>query len=153
MYEVTLYLHSWIRWLLVFALLYSLISSGTALASGRPWTKANNIARGSTSGFAYLQLIIGLILYTVSPLIKVFMRNKEEVANDSALSFFGIYHVVMAIIAIVLLTIGGVKAKKALTDAKKHKMILIWFGLAAVVLLAAIPWPFHPLAAREWFRF
>ena len=153
MYEVTLYLHSWLRWLLVFALLYSLISSGTALFSGRAFRKADNIARGSVSGFAYLQLIIGFVLYAISPLIKTFMRNRDEAAESSVLTFFGIYHISLMIIAIILITIGGARAKRALTDPAKHKMIFLWFGLAAIVLFCAIPWSFHPLAPRDMFRF
>jgi len=55
-------------------------------------------------------------------------------------------------IAIVLLTIGSSVAKRQQTDRTKFRAMTIWFVLALLVIFAAIPWPFSPLANRPYFR-
>jgi hypothetical protein len=42
--------------------------------------------------------------------------------------------------------------KRADTDAQKHKRTLIYFGIALLLILAMIPWPFRqPGVARQLF--
>jgi lauroyl/myristoyl acyltransferase len=58
----------------------------------------------------------------------------------------------MIIIAIVFITIGNIRSKKMDTDASKYKQVLIWFGLALLVIIVAMPWPFRPDGiGRGWF--
>jgi hypothetical protein len=54
------------------------------------------------------------------------------------------------IIAIILVTIGHAKAKRASEPAKKHKTILLFYAIGLILILASIPWPFRQLGAG-WF--
>ena len=47
------------------------------------------------------------------------------------------------IIAWLLVHLGRSMVKRADTDAQKHKKSLIWFGIALILILAMIPWPFR----------
>jgi len=46
------------------------------------------------------------------------------------------------LIAIALITIGYIKAKKAVDLAKQNRRILVFFIIALVLVLSRIPWPF-----------
>ena len=91
----------------------------------------------------HTQLLIGLVLYTMSPLV-----NFGEISNK-VIRFYSIEHVFMMVIAIVLITVGRVRSKK-LTGADKHRTVLYFYAMALIIILAAIPWPFRNLGAA-WF--
>jgi len=72
--------------------------------------------------------------------------------KTTALRYWTVEHISMMIIAIVFITIGNIRSKKMDTDAGKYKQVLIWFGLALLVIIAAMPWPFRAEGvARGWF--
>ena len=58
----------------------------------------------------------------------------------------------MMLIAWILVHIGRSSVKKATTDAAKHKRMLAFFGIALLLILASIPWPFRDVIAKPWFR-
>ena len=66
------------------------------------------------------------------------------------LRFYGMEHILVMIIAIVLVTIGHGKAKRALDVTKKHKTIILYYSIGLLLILASIPWPFRKLGAG-WF--
>jgi hypothetical protein len=61
-------------------------------------------------------------------------------------------HMSMMLLAWILVHVGRATVKKAGTDAAKHKRVLIFFGLAIILILASIPWPVREAIARPWFR-
>jgi drug/metabolite transporter (DMT)-like permease len=56
------------------------------------------------------------------------------------------------LVAVVVLTFGSALAKRQSEDADKFRMMLFWFVLALVIILAAIPWPFSPWIQRPLIR-
>ncbi len=92
---------------------------------------------------AHTQLLIGLILYMMSPKVDF---SQMSVA---LFRFFSVEHAFMMLIAIALITIGRIKAKK-LTGGDKHRTVLFFYLLALVIILVAIPWPFRGLGSG-WF--
>jgi hypothetical protein len=101
---------------------------------------------------SHIQLVIGLLLYfKYSPTdwFNFLIKNPKDVMAHPVYRFFGVEHVLMMLIAIVLITIGHGKLKKALVNNGKLKTPLILFILALVIMLAAIPWPFRGLG-RGW---
>jgi len=58
--------------------------------------------------------------------------------HDKHLRFFTVEHWVMMVIAIVLITIGHSKSKKAAGPEAKHKAIFIFYLLALVIISAGI---------------
>lgn len=91
----------------------------------------------------HTQLLIGLVLYTMSSKV-----NFEEISNK-VIRFYSIEHVFMMVIAVILITVGRVRSKK-LAGADKHRTVLYFYGMALIIILAAIPWPFRNLGAG-WF--
>ena len=72
--------------------------------------------------------------------------------KEPMLRFFTMEHGLMMIIAWVLVHAGRISVKKAVTPEAKFKKTLIYFGIALLLILLAIPWPFRETVARPWFR-
>jgi hypothetical protein len=142
MYATFLALHSVFRWLVLASLVYAIFISIEGLISKRPYTKADNITRIITNAISHTQLLLGFTLYFVlSPITQHFLKNGSE--DNHQMWFFGIYHIVMMFLSIVVMTIGGSIAKRAKTDQTKFKITAIGFSLALLLILLAIPW-FRP---------
>lgn len=91
----------------------------------------------------HTQLLIGLILYFMSPKVDF------SLISEKVYRFYSIEHIFMMLIAIVLITLGRIRSKK-LTGPDKHRTVLYFFALALIIILVAIPWPFRNLGAA-WF--
>lgn len=86
--------------------------------------------------FSHIQLLVGLVLWFVSPRGKAALSN----LNDTALRLTALEHPVTNIIAIVLITIGWSKHKKLIEDKTIFKNFAIFYGLALLLILSKIPW-------------
>jgi hypothetical protein len=73
------------------------------------------------------------------------MLNREAV-------FFGLIHITLMVLSVVLVTIGSALAKRKQTDREKFKTMLTWFSIVLLIIFIAIPWPFSPFANRNYFR-
>ncbi|MFN7116425.1 MAG: hypothetical protein ACK4TA_06460 [Saprospiraceae bacterium] len=152
MYPHLLATHSWLRWLLLISLLLALITAWQGWRSGRSYHKTDNLARLFTTIFAHTQLLVGFILYFVSPVVKIFLSDTKQAINDLQLTFFGILHLALMLIAVIIITVGSSLSKKATTDQQRFRTIFIYFLAALIIIFIAVPWPFSPLAARPWIR-
>lgn len=94
----------------------------------------------------HIQLLIGLILYFVSPLGFQSITNNgmAAVMKDSYLRLYAVEHITVMILAIVFITVGYSKHKKKLTSAPKFKTLAIFYTIALILLLSRIPW-------TQWF--
>jgi membrane protein DedA with SNARE-associated domain len=70
--------------------------------------------------------------------------------KDSVLRFFLVEHISLMIIAIILITVGYVKSDRAADEFRKHKLLIIYYSIALILILISIPWPFRGLGAG-WF--
>lgn len=96
---------------------------------------------------AHIQLLIGLGWYFMSPYWKSMKANGMGASmKDANVRLLAVEHPLMMIIAIALITIGFSKHKKKTTDAGKYKTLLIFYGIALVLVLARIPW-------GHWLKF
>ncbi|RZJ50430.1 MAG: hypothetical protein EOO44_16395 [Flavobacterium sp.] len=152
MYPTLLFLHSIVRWLVLLSLFYSLIRAYSGFTKKKPFSKTDNSVRHWTATIAHIQLMLGILLYSQSPIIKYFWNNFAEASKDINTVFFGLIHFVLMLIAIILITIGSAVAKRKTVDETKFKTMLIWFSIALLIIFIAIPWPFSPLANRPYFR-
>ncbi len=152
MYHTLLVLHSIFRWFVLASLIYAIFRAYTGYSRKTVFTNRDDAVRHWTATLAHLQLVIGIILYSQSPVVKYFLSNfKEGIKNLDAL-FFGLIHIALMLAAIITLTVGSALAKRRQTDNDKFKTMLIWFTVTLIIILIAIPWPFSPLANRPYFR-
>jgi cell division protein FtsW (lipid II flippase) len=131
---------------------YSIYRAFLGYYSNSPFLKADNLARHWTATIAHIQLILGIIVYSKSPIIVYFFANQKEALQHTETYFFAIVHLVCMLTAIILITIGSALTKRKPTDKEKFKTQFYWFCIALIIILIAIPWPFSPLANRPYIR-
>ncbi|MTI22587.1 cytochrome B [Fulvivirga sp. RKSG066] len=144
MYDILRHAHSGLRWLVLIALVIAIFNAFSK--KGKPFTSGDKKLSLFALIFTHLQFVIGLILYFVSPKV-VFAGTSMK---SEVLRFYLVEHSLIMILAIVLITIGYSKAKRATIDAKKFKTIGIFYLIGLLLILAGIPWPFRDLGAG-WF--
>jgi len=150
MYLTILTLHSFFRWVVLIGILTSLFRAYRGWLGRRAFVALDNTIRHTTATLAHVQLILGYGLYMISPFIASFHLRDAE--HDPGALFFGFQHVALMTLAITMLTIGSALAKRKATDKEKFRTMAVWFTLALLIIVAAIPWPFSPFAQRPLIR-
>ncbi|GAA0547935.1 hypothetical protein [Chitinophaga japonensis] len=149
MYAALIFLHSLFRWLVVISLAYAIFRACRGYISARPFTRTDNAVRHWTATIAHVQLMIGMTLYTQSPVVQYYWKHAGA---GSEMRFYGLIHIFIMLTAIALLTVGSALAKRKPTDRERFRTMFTWFLLAFILIFIAIPWPFSPLSHRPYFR-
>src|SRR5690606_34946660 len=90
---------------------------------------------------SHIQLLIGLVLYFVSPRLQLFSElGMGGVMKDAVNRLYLVEHPFINIIAVALITIGYSKHKKKLTSTAKLKTIAVFYSIALILFLSRIPW-------------
>lgn len=154
MYTGLLHLHSFGRYILLLLLLIVFFRSMTA--GNRPFTAGDKRLGLFTMTVADIMLLVGLIQWYAGnwgyKQIEAHGGSMGELMKDPVPRFFAIEHFAGMIIAIILIHIGRGYAKKNIPDKTKHIRTVVFFGLALLIILISIPWPFRAVGAgRGWF--
>ncbi|HXW06528.1 MAG TPA: hypothetical protein VD833_14925 [Vicinamibacterales bacterium] len=147
MYTTVLLLHSWLRWLvLVLALL--VIARGLSGWNGRRlWTAADNRAAFWMVTLLDVQMLIGLLLYfALSPVTMAALQDFGGAMGSSGLRYWAVEHPFGMIVAIALAHIGRARMRRTRDEQRRHRLAVVFFGLALVAILVSIPWPGLPNA-------
>ena len=136
MYTFIQKFHSGWAYLALLLLVLAVINSLIGMTSKKQFTaKDRKIALFGLIA-THIQLVVGLLLYFVSPNGFLQLGNM----TDAHARLTSLEHPLTNIIAIVLITIGWSKHKKAISDEAKFKSIAIFYALGLVLILAKIPW-------------
>ncbi len=152
MYLRLLFTHSCLRWVVLIVLIYSIYRFSIAKIYKKTFSKTDQLFSQLTDKLIQLQLVIGIVLYIVSPLLSGFWKQDEKFSEYTDQQFFGIIHAIMMFIAVSLISAGIALSKREFSDNMKYKKLIIFFGLALLIILIAIPWPFSPLSHRPYLR-
>ena len=148
----SLVIHSILRWAVLLFGIWAVFAALSGVFSKRAYNNSDNRSGLLFMIFCDIQLLLGLILYFTGLWFEKVKAGMGEVMKDPAERFFAVEHALMMIIAWLLVHIGRSSVKRADTDAGKHKRALIFFGIALIIILMMIPWPFRaPGIARQWF--
>lgn len=140
MYHFIQKFHSGWAYLALLLLVFAVVNSFMGMSSKREFTaKDRKIALFGLIA-THIQFVVGLILYFVSPLGSASIGQMAE--SDIRLTW--LEHPLINIIAIVLITIGWSKHKKAETNTAKFKSIAVFYGIGLLLILSRIPW-------KMWF--
>lgn len=149
--DIVLTLHDLFRWLVLIFAVWTLVSAISGLISRRKYRSGDSRANFFFMLGMDIQVLIGFILYFNNFWFER-LKHLGDNMKDPLLRFFTLEHWLLMLIAWVLVHIGRISVKKADTPRKKFKKTLIYFGLALLIILSAIPWPFRDAVARPWFR-
>lgn len=141
MYETVSFIHSWWAYLVLLVLIITVILAFVGLASKKDYGATEFRLALFTLIATHIQLLIGIVLYFVSPYFKAFGQGgMGEVMKDSTLRLYLVEHPLMMILAVILITIGYSKHKKKLTSKPKFKTLAIFYTIALIFMLSRIPY-------------
>ena len=140
MYNVIKNLHSYWAYLVLFVLIIAVVNALIKTFGDKEYTAKDFRISLFTLIVSHIQLLIGLVLYFVSPKFQYWSELGRGVMKDSLIRLYLVEHPLVNIIAVVLITIGYSKHKKKLTSQFKLKTLAIYYSLALVLLLSRIPW-------------
>lgn len=143
MYSLVLLFHSWNRWLVLLALLAALGRAYWGWLRRLPYRPADRRLGAVLTGLLHVQLLLGLTLYfSLSP-----WTMHRATAPSATVRFWSVTHISLMLTAIVVAQLGQSVARRAATDAARHRWSALAYSLAAGLLVAGIPF-----ASRPWFR-
>lgn len=126
MYQILRSAHSGWRYLVLILLVVAIIQALTGWLGKKPYTEGNRKLNLFTLIFVHTQILIGLVLYFISPLVEAGIR------------YWKMEHIGMMIFAAILVTVGNARSKKGDNPTSKHKAVALYFGLALIIIVAAI---------------
>ena len=136
MYTFVQKFHSGWAYVALLLLVFAVVNSFLGKSSKKEFTaKDRKIALFGLIA-THIQLVVGLILYFVSPLGSASIGQMAE--SDVRLTW--LEHPIINILAIVLITIGWSKHKREESNNGKFKKIALFYLLGLVLLLAMIPY-------------
>jgi len=136
MYKMLLGLHSGIRYIVIILFVLALIMAITGLFGKKPYSEANRKVNLFAMISAHIQMLTGLILYFFSPVVA--LSDMGAAMKDTVLRYWTVEHIVMMLFAVILITVGHSRSKKAIDAFNKHRAIALFYGLALLVILLAI---------------
>jgi NADH:ubiquinone oxidoreductase subunit 2 (subunit N) len=93
---------------------------------------------------SHIQLLIGLILYFISPKFQWWGEGMGAVMKNSTYRLYLVEHPVTNILAIVLITMGWSMHKRQVNNNKKFVRIALFYTLGLLLLLSRVPWEAWP---------
>lgn len=143
MYTGMKHLHSMLAYILLAGLVISILYALFAFINKKTYNR-----KMALLGFisSHLQLVVGFILYFLSPYgVKNFSGSTM---GDSLSRFRALEHPLLMLIAIIVITIGYSKAKKLASSSaqKANRTVLIFYIIGLLLIIARLPWIFDPIA-------
>ena len=133
-------LHNLVRWLVVLLAIVALLRALKGIHGGADYATG---ARRSLSFFTmalHLQLLLGVILYGVSPLARHAMGDMGAAMRDPGVRFFVVEHPALMLLGVAVATATGVIARRGPDDTVRHRRAAIGVALALGLILAGMPW-------------
>lgn len=140
MYAILKNIHSYWAFLVLLVLVLAVANAFRGMGAKKEFE--NKDLRVSLFGliFSHIQLLIGLILYFVSPWFDQWEMGMGSVMKDAQARLYLVEHPFTNILAIVLITLGWSLHKRQTEDGKKFSRIGIFYFLGLVLLPLRIPW-------------
>jgi hypothetical protein len=144
MTDLLILTHSTLRYFILVFLLILLYRSFQGWQKKGAFTATDNKVSLWLFILTHSQLLLGLILYFVSPLV---IFDGASMKNAMA-RYWLVEHVTIMLIAIVLITMARVTAKKMTDAVAKHKRLFIFNLIALILIIMAIA-----MSGRGFFSF
>lgn len=133
-YSFVQHLHSGFRYIVLILFIYTILTAIIGWIGTRPYSNRNRLTNLFAMISAHTQLLIGIVLYFLSPLVQF----NSNTMKDPTTRYFTIEHVSMMIIALILITIGHSRSKTKVLPEVKHKTIALFYGIALLIIVGAL---------------
>lgn len=142
MYTGLQHLHSYLAYLVLAGILFSIIMAVIGYSNNRAFTDKDRKLALLGLIPTHLQWVIGLILYFVSPLGAE--NFSGDAMGDSTARLYMLEHPLMMILGVILITVGYAKAKRQIGHRKGFSSIYIFYGIGLILILSRVPWNAWP---------
>jgi predicted acyltransferase len=139
MYTGLQHLHSGIAYLALLSLIIVIVLMLVGALTGRDFTEKDRKIAMIAFIFAHIQLLVGLILYFVSPL-GFSLLTSGEAMSDPAARLTALEHPLINIIAIIVISVGYIRAKKMTVSRSRFRSIYMMYAIGLLLILSRIPW-------------
>jgi hypothetical protein len=147
LYPWVLFVHSWVRWLVLLALVVALARALAGWRAKRPFAARDEAIVRALVGTVDLQFLLGLLLYLfLSPISSAGFRDPGAALWQATLRFFTIEHPFAMILAVAVLHAGRARGRRFGGDPQRHRTLMIATALALALIAGSIPWPGLPYA-------
>lgn len=134
MYAPLLHTHSLLRFIVLLLLVVVIVNAFLGMNGKKPFGKVDNLLGLSLFSVTHTQLLVGLALYFSSS----FVVFSGDTMKDASLRYWTVEHITLMLVAISLITMARITAKKMTDDTAKHKRMFVFNTLALVIILMAI---------------
>jgi hypothetical protein len=142
-YVGVLVLHSLVRWLFLGLALLLVTRSFFGWRRGREPSHVDERLHVAFVASTDLQLVLGLGLYLfLGPFARAVFSAPARAMKDATLRFFGVEHVSVMLLVVVLVHVGRVRARRAPSSSVRQRRVFATTLAALLLTLVAIPWPF-----------
>lgn len=140
-----LHLHNLLRWVILILLLISILKAFSGWKGNKAFAAGDAKIWLFTMIASHITLLLGLYQWLLGRygLLSFSIPEGTSRMKDPFLRFFQVEHPVSMLLAIILITLGRGMAKKSVDDAVKYRKAFVYFLVALLLLLAAVPWPFR----------
>lgn len=139
MYTGLQHAHSGLAYLALLGLVIVIFWAFIGSLSGREFQERDRKIAMITFIICHIQLLLGLILYFVSPLGLALLTGGGAM-SDATARLTALEHPLINIVAIAIISVGYIRAKK-ITDSKaKFRSIYMMYAVGFVLIISRIPW-------------
>ncbi len=137
-------IHSYWVYIVLIVLFIAILNAFTGRFSNKPFTIKD--LRISLFGLVvtHIQLLLGLVLYFLSPRFSAWQEGVGAVMSDSTLRLYLVEHPITNIFSVVLITMGWSIHKRQPESGKRFMRIGLFYLLGFCLLLSRITWSEWP---------
>jgi len=134
MHSLLLVTHSVVRYFLLITIILVIVRSLMGWLNKSAYSKMDDQLSLGLFAFTHTQLLLGIILFFVSPIV-IFSGASMK---DPMARYWLVEHNTGMIIAIVLISIARISSKKMTDATAKHKRMFIFNTIALVIIIGMI---------------
>ena len=134
LYNPLLTAHSLLRWLVLVLAVLAVLRAAVGLGRKQPWRPWDDKLGLGLMVSVDLQVLLGVVLW-----LHYLGRAGFDMANAASRQLL-LEHPLTMLVALVLVHVGRVRVKRQDEDAGRFKTVLVFYGLALVLILIMIPW-------------
>lgn len=137
--------HNILRWVVLLSALVTLYAVFGGMLRRQAWGVLQRVSGLVFSSAVGLQIVLGLVLYGISPITLGAMKDMSAAMKNSMMRFYAVEHIFIMILAFVAAQLGYSLSKRSDNDARKYRIAAIGYSLAVLLILAGIPWKYSLL--------
>lgn len=136
------HVHSYLAYAVLAALIITVIFAVWQLLNKRSFSESLRKTALVAFILSHLQLLFGILLYLVSPV--GLSGFSGEAMQDSMARLYVLEHPLTMLIAIIVITIGYLRAKRPGDDVRRYRTLILFYTLGLILILLRIPWVVWP---------